>query len=77
MCVITRTTGCKPVLQNLAKHPVRLLSRIFRKAVIASEVNLAEFVFGAAGAWVGIALAILFDWLRRGITGAGATRRNS
>jgi VanZ family protein len=56
---------------------VAALLETLQLVVPGRHAYFSDFVINAAGAWVGIALAILFDWLRRGITGVGATRRNS
>jgi len=56
---------------------VAALLETLQLVVPGRHAYFSDFAINAAGACVGIALAILFDWLRRGITAVGATRRNS
>jgi len=65
------------MLLALTGVAVAALMETLQLVVPGRHAYFSDFVINAAGAWVGIALAILFDWLRRGITGVGATRRNS
>jgi VanZ family protein len=65
------------MLLALTGVAVAALLETLQRVVPGRHAYFSDFVINAAGACVGIALAILFDWFRRAIAAVGATRRNS
>jgi VanZ family protein len=64
------------LLLSLIGAAVVAVMEILQLIVPGRHAYFSDFIINAGGACAGIVLAILFDWLRRGIAAVAATRRN-
>jgi VanZ family protein len=64
------------LLLSLIGAAVVAVMEILQLIVPGRHAYFRDFIINAGAACAGIVLAILFDWLRRGIAAVAATRRN-